>query len=130
MSAISLDAQGRVRSVDIPTDTVLPAEKTSYDSNEHPNLEDIVDVSEPIKSTLAFSTQTGEKDVVMHRHGGSSVHRFLYTVPHLFTLTEEQITNLNVMVREYSELDIIAQEGTMLSHVFVLASGGVEVINT
>ncbi|ORC93853.1 uncharacterized protein TM35_000017300 [Trypanosoma theileri] len=129
MNAISLDSAGRVKSVAISVGDLTSMGENSYDSSEQANIDDIIGVAEQLKSTPALTPVASQKCAISQKHGGTSVHHFLYTVPHLFTLTEDLIGGLNIMVREYSALDIIIEEGTVLSHVFVLASGTVEVIN-
>ncbi|KAH9577578.1 Cyclic nucleotide-binding domain [Trypanosoma melophagium] len=129
MNEISLDSAGRIQTVSISVGDVTTTTENSYDSNEQANIDDIIGVAEQLKSTPALTPVSTQKCAIIQKHSGTSVHHFLYTVPHLFTLTEDLIGGLNIMVREYSALDIIVEGGTILSHVFVLASGTVEVIN-
>lgn len=63
------------------------------------------------------------------RRTPAGIHSFLCTVPHVCTLTMEQISSLRVMVREYDALDTVIEQGTTLQHVYVLASGTVEVFD-
>lgn len=58
------------------------------------------------------------------------VQSFLQTVPHLFTLSLDQIKTLDVMVREYGEMNVVVEEGAILQHIYILASGTVEVMNS
>ncbi|KAF8276965.1 hypothetical protein TcBrA4_0125960 [Trypanosoma cruzi] len=130
MSTISVASEESLHDASVSTASTTGAEGVTFDSNEQTNLDDMIGVAEPLKHTSTLTSIVDQKVALIQKGGAPSVHSFLYTVPHLFTLTEEQITGLNVMLREYSEMDIIVDEGTLLTHVFVLASGTVEVINT
>jgi CRP-like cAMP-binding protein len=63
------------------------------------------------------------------RHTHSQLHSFLCTVPHLSVLPIEDLDSLRVMVREYDALDTVIEPGTTLQHVYVIASGTVEVFD-
>lgn len=63
------------------------------------------------------------------RAGLSNIHSFLCTVPHLSTLSMEQLTALKVMIREYDALDNVIEPNTVLQHCYVLAAGTVEVFD-
>lgn len=56
-----------------------------------------------------------------------SLQSYLCTVPHLATLSAQELNSLKVMVREYDAMDVVVEYDTMLSHVYVLVSGTVEV---
>ena len=60
----------------------------------------------------------------------ASPHSYLCNVPHLCTLPLEQLSELNIMVREYGLQDVIIDAGQSVSHVFVVVGGTVEVFNT
>lgn len=55
---------------------------------------------------------------------------FLQTVPLLFSLTADQISRLPVKIREYGAMNIVIEEGQVLAHAYVLASGTIEVMNS
>ncbi|KAG5468913.1 hypothetical protein CUR178_01749 [Leishmania enriettii] len=99
-----------------------------YDANDSVNggMDNVLSFAKPLKDAQNLlpngkSTPNSPK---------TSMRTFLQTVPHLFTLTLEQISSLDVMVREYSEMDVIIEEGSYLEHIYVLASGTVEVMNS
>ncbi|GET92517.1 hypothetical protein, conserved [Leishmania tarentolae] len=115
-----------------PEDTVAhysaKACHLDYDANDSQrrDLDEVLFFAEPLKETQNLllngrPTPNSPK---------TSMQTFLQTVPHLFTLTLEEISSLDVMVREYSEMDVIIEEGAYLEHIYVLASGTVEVMNS
>ncbi|AIN97915.1 hypothetical protein LPMP_204210 [Leishmania panamensis] len=106
------------------------AQMTSPDYNtndyETGDFDEVLAVAEPLKEVQNLLPTSKS-----HRNSPKkSMRTFLQTVPHLFTLTLEEITSLDVMVREYSEMDVIIEEGAYLEHIYVLASGTVEVMNS
>ncbi|KAG5494178.1 hypothetical protein JKF63_02013 [Porcisia hertigi] len=104
------------------------APNLDYDAhgNESSVLDDVLTFAEPLKQTQMI-LDNGKSSASSPKR---SMQTFLQTVPHLFTLTTEQISRLDVMVREYSEMDVIIEEGAFLEHIYVLASGTVEVMNS
>ncbi|KAK7199314.1 Cyclic nucleotide-binding domain containing protein [Novymonas esmeraldas] len=106
----------------------LEAHSLDYDANdsESGGLDDVLSLAEPLKQTQNL-LPNGQAHPTSPK---TSMQNFLQTVPHLFTLTPEQISSLDVMVREYSEMDLIIEEGAYLEHIYVLASGTVEVMNS
>ncbi|KAL7698695.1 Cyclic nucleotide-binding domain containing protein [Lotmaria passim] len=99
-----------------------------YDANDSEGgaLEDILSYAEPLKQVQNLVSASRTNQVTPK----SAMQDFLQTVPHLFTLSREQISSLDVMIREYSEMDVIIEEGSYLEHIYVLASGTVEVMNS
>lgn len=115
-----------------PTDTAVHycAETCNldYDTNdsETGNLDEVLLCAEPLKEA-----QNLLPNAKSHPNSPkASMQTFLQIVPHFFTLTLEEISSLDVMVREYSEMDAIIEEGAYLEHIYVLASGTVEVMNS
>ncbi|KAG5468494.1 hypothetical protein LSCM1_02474 [Leishmania martiniquensis] len=110
------------------TNSSLEVFSLDYDANDTENggLDNVLSVAEPLKEAQNL-LPTGKSNANSPK---TSMRTFLQTVPHLFTLTLEQISSLNVMVREYSEMDVIIEEGSYLEHIYVLASGTVEVMNS
>ncbi|KPA82594.1 hypothetical protein ABB37_03619 [Leptomonas pyrrhocoris] len=104
------------------------ARSVDYDVNDADTsaMEDMPTHAEPLKQAQNLLST----DKINQSSPKSAMQNFLQTVPHLFTLTPEQISSLDVMIREYSEMDIIIEEGSYLEHIYVLASGTVEVMNS
>ncbi|RNF18627.1 cyclic nucleotide-binding protein [Trypanosoma conorhini] len=130
MSRLTAVSEELPRDSTPPLDPSPSGEGATFDSNEQTNLDDMVGVVEPLTHTPELLALINQKVSVLQKDSRPSMHSFLYTVPHLYTLNEDQIERLNLMLREYSAMDIIVDEGTLLTHVFVLVSGTVEVINT
>lgn len=63
-------------------------------------------------------------------HSMEALQVFLQTVPLLFSLTAEQISGLPIKIREYGAMNIVIEEGQVLDHAYVLASGTIEVMNS
>ncbi|KPI83178.1 hypothetical protein ABL78_7791 [Leptomonas seymouri] len=131
MSTAASDVSGSQRpkkataSASYPT---LEAHSLDYDANDSDSgaLEDVLTYAEPLKEARNLLS-SGK---VSSSSPKSAMQNFLQTVPHLFTLTTEETSSLDVMIREYSEMDIIIEEGSYLEHIYVLASGTVEVMNS
>lgn len=65
-----------------------------------------------------------------HYHDAEALlQMYLCEVPHFSTLSLEELKALHPMVREYAALDLVCDVGHNLSHVFVVATGSVEVFN-
>ncbi|RNF05446.1 cyclic nucleotide-binding protein [Trypanosoma rangeli] len=105
-------------------------ENNAFDSNEQTSVDDMIGVVEPLTHAPKPLSLINKKVSMLQEGSIPSMHSLLYTVPHLYTLNENHIMGLNLMLREYSAMDTIIDEGSLLTHVFVLVSGTVEVINT
>ena len=101
------------------------------------SLASIVRISQPLDRADSIGerqVRTSEDDVFSSpstsnhsRTGRMTIQSFLCNVPHLCTLSMEQINNLKVMVREFDALDVVLDEGAVVQHVYILAAGTVEV---
>lgn len=129
MNSVSIDGNGVVKGVAFsspyyPTD----GRNVDFDTTDADGglLDDVLSVAEPLQQV-----ENIYPDSKANEHSPmASVQNFLQTVPHLFTLTTDEIASLDVMVREYGEMDMVIEEGTYLEHIYVLASGTVEVMNS
>jgi CRP-like cAMP-binding protein len=131
MSSPRSEAGGSSRSKQLTSSAPCYPPETrnmDYDVNDSDGgtLEGVLAHAEPLKQVQNILSAGKEN----HSTPKSTMQNFLQTVPHLFTLTTEQISSLDVMIREYSEMDVIIEEGSYLEHIYVLASGTVEVMNS
>ncbi|CCW64073.1 unnamed protein product [Phytomonas sp. EM1] len=126
MSALSTDNSNKVNKVEVlpPSDTKANKE-VYYDSNEF--ADEFFSITEPLQEVPNILSTTKPLSMLSNRF---SMQRYLQIVPHLFTLSEKHLSELDVMVREYGELDIIIEEGQLLQHIYVVAFGSVEVMNS
>eukprot|EP00758_Cryptobia_borreli_P006508 Tbor_TRINITY_DN5168_c0_g1::TRINITY_DN5168_c0_g1_i1::g.25605::m.25605 len=58
-----------------------------------------------------------------------SLQSYLCMVPHLCTLSTEELSSLSIMVREFAALDTVVEYGSSVQHVYIVAHGSVEVFN-
>ncbi|ESL11637.1 hypothetical protein TRSC58_00608 [Trypanosoma rangeli SC58] len=130
MSGITVPSEEHTRDPTFSATFSRDGEDNTFDSNEQASLDDMIGVVEPLTHASKPLSLINKKVSMLHEGNISSMHSLLYTVPHLYTLSENQIMGLSLMLREYSAMDTIVDEGSLLTHVFVLVSGTVEVINT
>jgi hypothetical protein len=112
-----------VRASRLPSDATPPSDVDGGNSNFSPAAafpSDSFETSDIIQRGASASSS---------RRASSALHSFLCTVPHVCTLSMDQISALRIMVREYDALDTVIEQGTTLQHVYVLASGTVEVFD-
>lgn len=121
---VSIDDSGKVKDVSLSS-LYCPKDECYFDSND--GYDEPFSKAEPLQMGPNLLADASDPSVTTAK---STVQSFLQTVPHLFTLTAEQIGTLDVMVREYGEMNLIIEEGVILQHVYVLASGTVEVMNS
>ncbi len=72
-------------------------------------------------------TYESPSTIAPSRTSRMTIQSFLCNVPHLCTLSIDQINSLKVMVREFDALDVVLDEGAVVQHVYILAAGTVEV---
>ncbi|CCW70239.1 unnamed protein product [Phytomonas sp. Hart1] len=126
MSTLETDNSVKVKKVELlPPRTTNANNEVYYDNNEF--ADEIYSIAEPLQEAPNILNTSAPLSMLSNR---ASMQRYLQIVPHLFTLSEKHLSELDVMVREYGELEIIIEEGQLLQHIYVLASGTVEVMNT
>lgn len=86
---------------------------------------DVDCAAEPLHNKHHFIPGTSESVKSME-----ALQTFLQTVPLLFCLSAEQISRLPVKIREYGSMNVVIEEGQVLQHFYVLASGTIEVMNS
>lgn len=124
MNSFSLDESGNVHNVEI-VDVTKEGTREYFDNSDSRGFDDGLLLAKPLKAFNPLSSPATKSST-----SKNSLQGFLQVVPHLFTLSAEQIASLDIMVREYGEMSVIIEEGQLLQHIYVLASGTVEVMNS
>lgn len=90
-----------------------------------------MNVQSPSSASLP-RLQSTLKSASTHRHQvdpETLLQLYLCEVPHFSTLSFDELKTLHPMVREYAALDLVCDYGNNLNHVYVVATGSVEVFN-
>eukprot|EP00796_Vickermania_ingenoplastis_P004453 gene4454-3249_t len=114
----------RQRMSHLPASSVQEKSVYNFDHNDD-GVIDEQNLSKPLQQKHQYIP--GSADSVRSME---ALQTFLQTVPLLFSLTAEQISRLPVKIREYGAMNVVIEEGQVLQHVYVLASGTIEVMNS
>ena len=135
-----VDEEGLRRAVDEGFSAVIGEHAGAEELTD--SLESIVRIAQPLSQhgSLTRTESMNERSagegepgfesptaVVTPTRSRMTIQSFLCNVPHLCTLSMEQINSLKVMVREFDALDVVLDEGAVVQHVYILAAGTVEV---
>lgn len=88
-------------------------------------LPDVEPLAEPLRIKHQYVPGSGDNVRSME-----ALQTFLQTVPFFFCLTAKQISRLPLKIREFGAMNVVIEEGQILEHVYILASGTIEVMNS